>query len=73
MEVERRIRSFMADRVAMLEKPLVTAKSLSGRYESLLRYRVGDYRVVCEIHDRVLVILVVAVAHRREVYRGTEI
>ncbi len=63
----------MADRIAVLEKPRIAAKSLSGQYESLLRYRVSDYRVVCEIHDRVLIILVVAVAHRREVYRGTEI
>jgi mRNA interferase RelE/StbE len=34
------------------------------------RLRVGDYRVVCEIHDDRLVVLVVAVAHRREPYRA---
>lgn len=34
------------------------------------RIRVGDYRVVYEIHDNVLVVLVVRIGHRREIYRG---
>jgi mRNA interferase RelE/StbE len=33
------------------------------------RVRTGDYRVVYEIHDQVLLVLVVAVGHRREIYR----
>jgi mRNA interferase RelE/StbE len=37
--------------------------------EDTYRIRVGDYRVVYEIHDRVLLVLVVEVAHRRDVYR----
>lgn len=44
------------------------AKSLVTR-PGEYRIRVGDYRVVYEIHDDRLVVLVVAVAHRREVYR----
>jgi mRNA interferase RelE/StbE len=44
------------------------AKKLAGR-EDLWRIRVGDYRVVYEIHDRVLVVLIVRIAHRREAYR----
>lgn len=42
-------------------------KKLKGR--DAYRIRVGDYRVVYEIHDDVLVVLVVRVAHRSEVYR----
>ncbi len=68
-EIERRIRSFMDDRVAAHDKPLVLAKRLSGAYEDEIRYRVGDYRVVCRIEGRLLLILVVEVAHRREIYR----
>ena len=34
------------------------------------RVRTGDYRIVYEIHDGVLLVLVVAVGHRREIYRG---
>ncbi len=37
--------------------------------ESLFRARVGDYRVIYEIRDEVLIVLVLKVAHRREVYR----
>ena len=67
--VETRVRSFMEERVALRDDAGSLAKQLSGEYESLIRYRVGDYRVVCEIHHHVLVVTVVAVAHRREVYR----
>jgi mRNA interferase RelE/StbE len=35
----------------------------------LWRYRVGDYRIICEIHDGRLVVLVLTIGHRREVYR----
>ena len=44
-------------------------KKLSAT-ENAYRIRVGDYRVLYEIQDRRLVVLVVRVAHRREVYRG---
>jgi mRNA interferase RelE/StbE len=43
-------------------------KKLAGR-ENLYRIRVGDYRVLYEVHKTVLVILLVRIAHRREVYR----
>ena len=42
-------------------------KKLKGR--DAWRVRVGDYRVIYEIHDRVLQIIVITIGHRREVYR----
>ena len=42
---------------------------LSG-FEDMYRIRVGDYRIIYEIYDRRLIVLVVIVAHRRESYRG---
>jgi len=42
---------------------------MTGRYAGYWRYRVGEYRVIAQIKDRQLVIWVVAVGHRREVYR----
>ena len=42
-------------------------KKLKGR--DAWRIRVGDYRVIYEIHDRVLHIIVITVGHRREIYR----
>jgi mRNA interferase RelE/StbE len=45
------------------------AKTLQGD-DSILRIRVGDYRILYTIEDRTLVVLVIRVGHRREVYRG---
>ena len=42
-------------------------KKLKGR--AAWRIRVGDYRVIYEIHDRILQIIVITVGHRREIYR----
>ncbi len=41
---------------------------MSGE-ENAYRVRVGDYRIIYEIHDAVLIVVVVRVGHRREVYR----
>lgn len=57
------------EEVSRMEDPRSRGKALTGNLAGLWRYRVGDYRVVCDIEDGVLVILVVDVAHRREVYR----
>lgn len=43
-------------------------KKLAGE-KSAWRIRVGDYRITCEIFDRVLVVLVVGVGHRGDAYR----
>lgn len=64
----RRIRSELEE-IAALEDPRGRGKALTGNLAGLWRYRVGDYRIVCDIEDGVLVILVVDVAHRREVYK----
>ena len=44
-------------------------KALSGTERPMLRVRVGDYRIVYEVHDSRLVVLVVFVGHRRDIYR----
>lgn len=49
------------------------AQLLSGSTGPTWRIRVGDYRVLYEIHDDELVVLVVAAGHRREIYRGRRI
>ena len=65
----RRITAFLRERVSS-DNPRQTGKALRGeRLGKLWRYRVGDYRVVCDLQDDRLVVLVVEVGHRREVYR----
>lgn len=56
------------DKVATLEDPRSRGKALTGNLAGLWRYRVGDYRIICNIEDGVLVILVVDVAHRSKAY-----
>ncbi len=53
---------------ALAENPF-KGSALKGELRGLRRIRVGDYRVVYEVQDDVLVVLIVRVAHRREVYR----
>ena len=55
------------DEIAKLEDPRSRGKALTGNLSGVWRYRVGDYRILCDINDGRLVILVVDVAHRREV------
>jgi len=57
------------DGVAELEDPRTRGKELNGDMAGLWRYRVGDYRILCKILDEVLVVLVVDIGHRKEVYR----
>lgn len=56
--------------ISRLEDPKSTGKGLTENESGLWRYRVGDYRIVVDIEDDVLVILVVDVNHRSRVYRA---
>ncbi len=48
--------------------PCTKGKALFGNFRGYWRYRVGDYRLICDIKDEKLVILVVRIGHRKEVY-----
>ena len=69
MDVRRRIRDYLERRVAVLDDPRELGEPLKGNFAGLWRYRVGDYRVIAQIQDDRLVVLVVRVGHRREIYR----
>jgi mRNA interferase RelE/StbE len=65
----RRIVDYMDERIAGLEDPRSLGKALTGPLGGLWRYRVGDCRVICDIQDGALRVLVVRLGNRREVYR----
>lgn len=67
-QTARRIRNELSE-IAKLEDPRSRGKALTGNLAGVWRYRVGDYRILCDIEDGRLVILVVDVAHGREVYK----
>ena len=66
----RRIVQFLRERIAPLTDPRSLGEALRGdELGSFWKYRLGDYRVIAEIIDRRVVIIVVRVGHRREVVR----
>lgn len=65
-----RVLKFLRERVAMLDDPRSIGKALHGsQLGEFWKYRVGDYRLICRIEDDRLVVLVLRVGHRREIYR----
>ena len=70
-QVQRRIRDFLELRLAGMEDPRQIGSPLRGsRHHNLWRYRVGDYRIIAEISDRDIRILIVRIAHRRHAYNS---
>ena len=67
--VARRILDYLEDNIAVLENPCTRGKALSGPLGELWRYRVGDYRILCEIQNNIMRVLVVEVGHRKHIYR----
>jgi mRNA interferase RelE/StbE len=66
----RRILKFLHERVAQLEDPRSIGKALAGpRFGEFWRYRVGNFRIICKIEDNRLIVLVLRVGHRKEIYR----
>ena len=65
--VQNRISKYMNE-VASLENPRSRGRGLTGNLAGTWRYRVGDYRVFCKIMDDKLIIEVVKVGHRSDVY-----
>jgi mRNA interferase RelE/StbE len=63
----RMIVKYMQD-IEKLDDPRVRGKQLSGNLAEFWRYKVSDYRILCKIQDNVLVIFVVEVGNRKEVY-----
>jgi mRNA interferase RelE/StbE len=67
-QAQRDIISYLDERIAVDEDPQRFGKGLRSDLAGLWRYRVGDYRIVCQIRDGELIVLVVTVGHRRDVY-----
>lgn len=65
--IQNQIKKFILE-LSKLENPRLKGKALTGSLSGLWRYRVGDYRILCEIQDDKLIIVVVGLGHRRDVY-----
>lgn len=68
--VQQRLVGFLKSRVGTLDDPRSIGEALAGaRLGSYWKYRVGDWRVICDIQDDRIVVRVLRLGNRREVYR----
>jgi mRNA interferase RelE/StbE len=69
-QTARRILKFLQERLARTEDPRSFGAALNGpRFGELWKYRVGDYRILAKIEDTRVIVLVLRIGHRREIYR----
>ncbi|PYY15262.1 MAG: type II toxin-antitoxin system mRNA interferase toxin, RelE/StbE family [Acidobacteria bacterium] len=69
-QVALRISKFLQQRISPLKNPRSIGQALTGeRFGEFWKYRVGDYRLIAKIEDNRLVIVIVELGHRREIYR----
>ncbi|MGO8796615.1 MAG: type II toxin-antitoxin system RelE family toxin [Candidatus Sulfotelmatobacter sp.] len=60
---------FLHQRVEAADDPRQWGKALHGEKRGLWRYRVGDYRIICDILDQRITVLVLELGHRKDIYR----
>jgi mRNA interferase RelE/StbE len=65
---QQRILQWLDERIVDCDNPKQWGKELKGELSGLWRYRVGDYRVICQQQDQKFLILVLRVGHRRNIY-----
>lgn len=66
--IQKRIASFLKDKLAKLENPRSIGEALQGELKKFWKYRIGDYRLICSIEDKTVTVLVLHVDHRKKVY-----
>lgn len=68
--VQQRLVGFLKERVAPLENPRELGEALAGAaLGNYWKYRVGDWRIICDIQDKRIVVRVLRVGNRKEIYR----
>lgn len=65
---QRMIKAWIVKNLIDCDDPRQHGKGLTANRSGQWRYRIGDYRLICEIEDDALIILAMSIGHRREVY-----
>lgn len=68
LDVKHRIYSFIENKVDSSKDPRIFGEPLKGDKAGLWRYRIGDYRIICKLYDKELIVLVIKAGHRKKVY-----
>lgn len=70
VSTRKRLKNFIEYRLAKMENPRTIGGALTGsKLGQFWKFRVGDYRIISEIQDKTLTILIIEIGHRKEVYR----
>jgi mRNA interferase RelE/StbE len=67
-DTRKRIQRYLKEKIIAAENPFILGDALTADKRGLWRYRVGDYRIICRIDAEIVTIIVLRIAHRREVY-----
>ena len=63
------ILNWIEDRLENCENPRIYGKALSSNLAGLWRYRVGDYRIIAKIIDEKIIVLIIAIGHRKDIHK----
>lgn len=66
---QRRLIKFLRERIASSASPRLLGEALKGPLGTLWKYRVGDFRLICDLQDEKFVVLVIKIGNRKDVYR----
>lgn len=66
---QKLILKWISDNLISCENPRLKGKGLTGNKSGEWRYRVGDYRIICDIQDKNLLILALSIGHRKSIYK----
>ena len=68
-QVSKMLVAWIRKNLEKCKDPRAIGKGLSANHLGKWRYRIGDYRILAEIQDEQLIILVIEAGHRKEIYR----
>jgi mRNA interferase RelE/StbE len=69
-EMRRRIMQYLRERIATGKDPRRFGAPLRRELSGLWKYRLGDYRIICRIEDRKVVVYVIRIGHRKDIYKA---
>ncbi len=69
----RRIKDYLRQKIEQLDDPRQLGSPLTGTLSKLWRYRVGNYRLICDLQDDTLIILLVRIGHRKNIYNSNQV
>jgi mRNA interferase RelE/StbE len=69
LPIQKRILDWLSERLEGCKNPHHFGEPLKGKYSGFWRYRVGDYRIICDMQDDILLVMVLTIGHRRQIYK----